>query len=203
MFSHSSYHFWPPNFFLRISPIDKKDGFTQKICLEYFLSSTILCILWPNESTYVVGTAWKESLFYKWEKKASFANSLRCPWCVPRPCCSWFISLHPGETARPQPWIRISSTVTASPPAALTAKRATWWTTATAAWCICPVGNLPTCCIKDTLVKKKNHRANFKDRCERVFLARQAMRPTAPPSCTRNVLTQLSVRMKGFVCNQR
>lgn len=72
-----------------------------------------------------------------------------------RPCCSWFICLHPGETAKPRPWIRTSSTATASPPVALTAKRATWWTTATAAWCTCPVGNLPTCCIKGT------HRANI------------------------------------------
>lgn len=37
------------------------------------------------------------------------------------------------------PWTRISSTPTVSLPAGLTARRATWWKTATAAWCTCQV----------------------------------------------------------------
>lgn len=191
MFSHSSYHFWPPNFFLRISPMDKKDDFTQRICLEYFLSSTILCMLWPNESTYVVGTAWKESLFYKWEKKGFVC------------CCSWFISRRPGETARPRPWIRISSTVTASPPVALTAKRATWWTTATAAWCTCPVGNLPTCCIKDTSVKKKPTVQTSKIHVNVCFLRPRRCALLHPRAVQRMCSPSSRWEWKGFVCNQR
>lgn len=61
--------------------------------------------------------------------------------------------------------------------------------------CNCRMVHMPgrkafaTCCIK-----RKPHRANFKRQRERVLLAPQATRPTAPPSCTRNALTQLSVR---------
>lgn len=56
-------------------------------------------------------------------------------------CCSWYIFPHLGETVRWHPWIQTSLTVTASQPVALTVKHATWWTTATVAWCTCLVGN--------------------------------------------------------------
>lgn len=54
---------------------------------------------------------------------------------------SSYTSPHRGGTAKWRPWTPTSLTATASQPAASTAKRATWWTTATAAWCTCPVGN--------------------------------------------------------------
>lgn len=53
--------------------------------------------------------------------------------------CSWYIFLRPGETVRWQPWTPTSLTGTASQPVASTVKHATWWTTATVAWCTCPV----------------------------------------------------------------
>jgi len=49
----------------------------------------------------------------------------------------------PGATARPRRATRSFTTLTASPPAASTARPATWWRTATAAWCTCQVS--PTC----------------------------------------------------------
>lgn len=55
--------------------------------------------------------------------------------------CSWFIFHLPGETVKWRLWIQTSLTATASQPVASTAKRATWWTTATAAWCTCQVGS--------------------------------------------------------------
>lgn len=46
---------------------------------------------------------------------------------------------HPGAPAMLSPWTRISSTPTASQPAASIVRRVTWWRTATAAWCTCQV----------------------------------------------------------------
>lgn len=123
--------------------------------------------------------------------------ALLVSWCMPCACCSWFISLRPGETARWRLWIQNSSIVTASPPAALTAKRATWWTTATAAWCTCPVGNLP--CVASKLHQWQMIVQTSKTDVDACFLCPKATHPTAPLSCTKNVLTQLSVRIKGFV----
>lgn len=125
-------------------------------------------------------------------------------WCMVCGCCSSYIFLRPGETVRWRPWIQTSLKVTASQPVASTVRRATWWTTATVAWCTCLVRKtaLPACCITFTLMMLQwnttldtSKKANLMWMCA-VFLL-QAMRPTAPPSCTKNVLTQLLVR-KGF-----
>lgn len=120
-------------------------------------------------------------------------------WCTTCVCCSWFICLRPGETVRWRPWIQTSLIVTASQPVALTAKRATWWTTATAAWCTCPVGDGAYCVLYRSYINDaavRNDCRHFKDWCEYVFLMLKAMHPTAPPSCTKNVLTQLLVRKR-------
>lgn len=42
----------------------------------------------------------------------------------------------------------------------------------------------------------RNDCRHFKDWCEYVFFMLKAMHPTAPPSCTKNVLTQLLVRKR-------
>lgn len=61
----------------------------------------------------------------------------------------------PGAPAKLLPWTRISSTPTASLPAALTVRHVIWWKTATAAWYTCQVrpqvfkhnpGGLPLTC---------------------------------------------------------
>lgn len=46
---------------------------------------------------------------------------------------------HPGAPAMLSPWTRISSTPTASLPAASIVRHVTWWKTATAVWCTCQV----------------------------------------------------------------
>lgn len=54
---------------------------------------------------------------------------------------SWCIFLlHGGAASRPRQ-ARITSKRTASAPVEQTARRATWWKTATAAWCICLVSH--------------------------------------------------------------
>lgn len=54
---------------------------------------------------------------------------------------SWCIFLLRGGAASPPRRARITSKRTASAPAARTARRATWWKTATVAWCTCRVSH--------------------------------------------------------------
>lgn len=52
---------------------------------------------------------------------------------------SWRTCLRRGGTARPRRWTPTSSAPTASRRAGSTARRDTWWRTATAGWSTCPV----------------------------------------------------------------
>lgn len=118
--------------------------------------------------------------------------------------CSWYIFPHLGETVRWHPWIQTSLIVTASQPVALTVKHATWWTTATVAWCTCLVGNHSYWVLSQSYINdspeinvhtSKPRKAEKKNLwCECVLLWLQEMHRTAPQSCTKSVLTQLSVR---------
>lgn len=80
--------------------------------------------------------------------RASVALLVSSKWCMLCGCHSWFIFLRPGETVRWPTWIQTSLIVTASQPVALTVKRATWWTTATVAWCTCLVGSRCFCMLR-------------------------------------------------------